>query len=478
MQPINCDPLSEPPLARFLRVVRKELSTTIAPELHTERAQRTAEMTALLLDHLIAREEQLAALAAAQLGAAAGLPHDALLGWCAAAEALEELVAQQVMRLREQDTAARHAAWFAIGQAMAQEAALHDGLERAEAAIAADYSRSHGPADFDAAELAAYLRSRDGAAIEVTRLDKILGGYSKDTFIAELAGAGRPAEAIVLRRDLANGPLEGSVADEFAVLAAMHAAGIEVPRPLWVEQDANALGAPLIVTERVPGRQIIDLKLDVVGEGAEDCVRQLARMLAQIHAVDPRRAGVGATDLERPVQQHIRGLLERFEEQWRRRRLGPSPTIAAGFAWMKSNIPDDLPGPVIVHGDATVRNMLFEDGRATALLDWETWHLGDPGEDLAYCRMDVERFMPWAEFLAEYHAHGGKPFSAASERFWSMWVYLRGAVTSVSMMDRLLIDPPPDIRPAFGGPHFVRVLSRKVAEHLLRFKAEESDAAQ
>jgi aminoglycoside phosphotransferase (APT) family kinase protein len=300
----------------------------------------------------------------------------------------------------------------------------------------------------------------------VVAIETLLGGYSKDTFIVKLQGHGRPADEIVIRRDIPHGPLEGSVTSEFAVLKAMFDAGVPVAEPLWVESDCAALDQPFIVVKRMPGKQLVDVKLDVTGEGTAQCTRQLARVLAKIHRVDPRRAGIGAADAQLSVQSHILRLLDQFEEQWRRRRLGPSAVVAAGLAWMRCNIPDNLPRPTIVHGDPTVRNMLFADGQVTAMLDWETWHLGDPGEDLAYSRIDVERFMPWPEFIAEYHAHGGAPFSRESERFWGMWVYLRGAITSISMMDRLTMDPPADIRPAFGGPYFTRFCIRKVAEYL------------
>lgn len=507
MHETRLDPLSEPPLTRFLRVIRRELGTALKPEISSERARRTVEMAELLLDHLIAREELLPSLLvphvncgrdalrslAAMLDTSVaaeptgvigdgGAHADTLETYCVIATSLEKVLAEHMRQMEGMPEDRRRAAWAAIRTVLRWEVELHTALEQQEREGAARYASvsSADAGDLCAAQLERYLNARAGTenAIAVKGIERVLGGYSKDTFIVQLAGAARPADAIVIRRDMANGPLEGSVTSEFAVLEAAFEAGIEVPRPLWVEAGENALGKPLIVVERVPGRQLVDLKLDVVGEGIEGCVLQLARVLARIHSVDPRRAGVPEPAIRRPVKDHILELLDKFEGQWHRRRMGPSPTIAAGFAWMRNNIPDGLPGPVIVHGDPTVRNMLFDQGKVTALLDWETWHLGDPGEDLAYCRMDVERFMLWRDFLAEYHAHGGAPFEAASERYWRMWVYLRGAVTSVSMMDRLLVDPPPDIRPAFGGPHFVRMLTRKVAENLLTLEPEEPHAAQ
>lgn len=49
-------------------------------------------------------------------------------------------------------------------------------------------------------------------------------------------------------------------------------------------------------------------------------------------------------------------------------------------------------GDVIVHGDFGPQNVLIEDGRISALLDWEFAHVGRPIEDLA-----------WAEWILRMH---------------------------------------------------------------------------
>jgi len=49
-------------------------------------------------------------------------------------------------------------------------------------------------------------------------------------------------------------------------------------------------------------------------------------------------------------------------------------------------------GPVLVHGDFGPQNVLIEDNRITALVDWEFAHIGQPVEDLA-----------WAEWIVRTH---------------------------------------------------------------------------
>ncbi|MET0988394.1 MAG: phosphotransferase family protein, partial [Steroidobacteraceae bacterium] len=445
------------------------------------------------LDHLIVREERLAKLLQPHLqvqqetlkilqqtlshaghaparSSGGAMHRDGALDvedvQCGVAEQLEHDIAAVLPLLRTLPEAEREGVWQSIKKAVLSESELHTAIEQEERAVAAvDSKPQQAATEVTPERLQAYLRKRSGSDdVEVVEIAAELGGYSKDTFIVKLRGPGRPADDIVIRRDLPQGPLEESVTIEFAVLKAMYDSGVRVAEPLWVETDSAALGRPFMVVKKVPGKQPVNVKLEVASEGGTECVRQLAQILAKIHSVDPRLAGVSDAEASEPTARHILKMLDRYEGQWRRRRMGPSPVIAAAFAWMRNNIPPHLPSARIIHGDPTVRNMLFHEGEATALLDWETWHLGDPAEDVVYSRIDVDRFLPWEEYLAEYRRNGGAEIEPQRLRYWEMWLYLRGAVTSISMMDRLEVDPPPDIRPAFGGPHFTRMCVRKVAD--------------
>jgi aminoglycoside phosphotransferase (APT) family kinase protein len=43
----------------------------------------------------------------------------------------------------------------------------------------------------------------------------------------------------------------------------------------------------------------------------------------------------------------------------------------------------------LVHGDYWSGNILWEHGVITGILDWEDAAWGDPGFDIAYCRMEM-----------------------------------------------------------------------------------------
>jgi aminoglycoside phosphotransferase (APT) family kinase protein len=80
---------------------------------------------------------------------------------------------------------------------------------------------------------------------------------------------------------------------------------------------------------------------------------------------------------------------------------------------------------VPVHGDVLPHNLLADDGRVTALLDWEFVHVGDPAEDLAYCRPAVAAVMPWSEFMQRYDDAGGQKVDERRLAIFGLWGLVR-----------------------------------------------------
>jgi aminoglycoside phosphotransferase (APT) family kinase protein len=102
---------------------------------------------------------------------------------------------------------------------------------------------------------------------------------------------------------------------------------------------------------------------------------------------------------------------------------------------MKTHVPASSSEPTVVHGDASLRNFFTDADGSAALLDWELWHVGDPIEDLAYCRPDVEQVLPWPDFLAAYHANGGRAqWRADVGEYYGLWASLRNAVLCASCL--------------------------------------------
>ena len=97
------------------------------------------------------------------------------------------------------------------------------------------------------------------------------------------------------------------------------------------------------------------------------------------------------------------------------------PVVEDAYAWLRGRVPDPVP-PTLVHGDYRIGNCLNEDGRITAILDWELSYVGDPRYDLGYISLAYEAGAfthPGSELLGsiadrewffdEYEARSGRP---------------------------------------------------------------------
>jgi len=87
----------------------------------------------------------------------------------------------------------------------------------------------------------------------------------------------------------------------------------------------------------------------------------------------------------------------------------------------------------------------------TAILDWEFAHMGDPAEDVNYCRQFIERYVPFDYFLGRYLSHGGKPYDAARDRFFTVWRNVRNAVASIGALNAFYSETPGNIKMATAG---------------------------
>ncbi len=319
------------------------------------------------------------------------------------------------------------------------------------------------------ARLGRFLNERmpGGAGAAIETVEPANGGYSKDTvlFRARLAD-GSPLDAVI-RRDLPFGPGENSAVDEFPLLGALFRRGLPVAEPLWAETDSRWLGQPFIVCRRVPGSPNTDAWDQNAGRRREICV-QLAELLANLHAIDPAEIGMATS---RTPAEEIRAYVALFHDRWQRHKIHDSPILDAAFRWLADNVPGDLERVSLIHSDVGFHNILTEDGRINALLDWEFSHLGDPAEDLGYCRSRVEPLMPWDEFLAAYRAAGGGAYRESGARFYEVWRGVRNAVCCSVAWNGFLGGRYPALKMAYQGVPLYRMFIIDVADRLERVSA-------
>ena len=180
--------------------------------------------------------------------------------------------------------------------------------------------------------------------------------------------------------------------------------GIPVPKMRWYEEDANVLGQPFYVMERVEGVIPADHPpfahggwlFDATPTQQSELVRSALSVLAELHRLDWRGLGFeflarpeyGATPFGQQLGYHA--MMLRWAAAGR-----AMPVVEAALAWLEAKRPAHEPAPSLTWGDARIGNMIFRDFRPVAVLDWEMVTLG-PGEvDLA-----------WWLVLDRYHTEG------------------------------------------------------------------------
>jgi len=274
--------------------------------------------------------------------------------------------------------------------------------------------------ELDAGSLRARLRrlGPESRAVEVRALSRIQGGFSKQTLRLELEGSPWSGTRFIIRRDRPNAYTGTTVVNEFPVLRAMFAAGLEVPEPLWVE-PAGELGPAFIIVRHVEGANDTGAWRNSPAS-VERFLQSLAGLMARLHRVPPGASGLGDGS-SASVPQLIREDIERWSALARLEQPHAPVLLVAEKAWLLQNIPESAPTPVVVHSDIGFHNMLTRDGEVTALLDWEFCHLGDPQEDLNYVRPFIETVGEWSRFLELYRAAGGYPFRPEEALFWKVW---------------------------------------------------------
>jgi aminoglycoside phosphotransferase (APT) family kinase protein len=253
-------------------------------------------------------------------------------------------------------------------------------------------------------------RTLEGVSdISVSELSApVATGFSNETLFFDLGyarGGARVEESLVLRIQ----PTENQVFPDYDLdkqirtMRLLAKTDVPVPRVLWYEPDAAVLGAPFYVMGRIDGKIPTDNPpYHVAGWLTEAPEAERERLwwsaveaLAAIHRLDWRAVGFDfledAGDARTPIAIQLDQYRRYFEWAARGRR---HPTCEDALAWLERNAPTDE-AIVLQWGDARIGNMIFQDGRCAAVLDWEMVSIGSPEADLA-----------WFLFLDAHHSRG------------------------------------------------------------------------
>ena len=236
-------------------------------------------------------------------------------------------------------------------------------------------------AQIDTAALKAYFAAHVAGYRGPLNASKFATGQSNPTFLVETERA-----KYVLRRKPPGTLLKSAhaIEREYAVMLALGATDVPVPRMLALCEDASVLGTPFYVMAHVDGRIFWDPAVPEVSRADRSAIYdEMNRVLAALHAVDPK--AVGLENYGKPGNYFARQIA-RWGDQYRASETGVIADMDALTAWLGANMPPDDGRVAIVHGDYRIDNFIFakDAPKIVAVLDWELSTLGHPFADLAY----------------------------------------------------------------------------------------------
>ena len=265
---------------------------------------------------------------------------------------------------------------------------------------------------------------RDWAArvggVAVTDMRRISAGSSRAMYLLTRGDA----EDWVLRVDTGGGPVAGTEltlrreAELYRVLADQP---VVVPRFKGLHPSDRAF-----VMTRAAG--VHDLATLALPDRIAICDRFIDA-LADVHRLDIARLDLPSF---RPVtgrRDHALTELDLWEGILNERLSGDVSLGRSAFALLRVLAPDYHGPTVLCHGDVGPKNFMFDDGRITAIIDWENAHFGDPMDDLAWW---IFRGHEWlgvagnlADQLARWSERSGLPLDPDRLVYYRTFVLLR-----------------------------------------------------
>lgn len=295
-----------------------------------------------------------------------------------------------------------------------------------------------GARQLTAARLEAILRSHPDvdAGATVSDFDRVTGGLTKETYFFTLTQQGR-SESLVVRKDGSVALLTfdaWAVPNEFELLRCVHRSGAKVPEPLWLFPDPPEVDGAFMIMRRAAGSVAGTNGTLFDGSAADVLLRSLAEQLARLHSTPVAEfhsyadhLGIDRAIVDSDLTEVVRHQVDQWYEQWLTFDRKPSPSDAFMFDFLFNHVPTTSARPSMVHSDCGFHNLLRDGDRVTALLDWESAHLGDPAEDLAYVEEAVAKYMDWDEFLDHYRRAGGPDVSPERIKYFKAFIGLRNA---------------------------------------------------
>ncbi|MGY4711818.1 phosphotransferase family protein [Mycolicibacterium sp. CBM1] len=173
---------------------------------------------------------------------------------------------------------------------------------------------------------------------------------------------------------------------------------VPVPKVRWIDAAGDVLGSPFFLMDHVEGVVPPDVMpytfggnwfADATPEQQRALQDATIEILAKLHSIPDaadtfdflaQAQPAGDTPLRRQLNW-LKGWYEFAVPD-----IGRSPLVENALGWLEENFPADVAAgePVLAWGDSRVGNVLYEDFRPVAVLDWEMATLGPRELDVAW----------------------------------------------------------------------------------------------
>lgn len=171
---------------------------------------------------------------------------------------------------------------------------------------------------------------------------------------------------------------------------------VPVPRVRWLESTGEVLGTQFFLMDYVYGVVPPDVMpytfganwfADAPAESRRELQDNTVDVLAKLHSIPQAESTFGFL-ADQATGNALRRNLNWLKSwyQFAAPDIGRSALVEQALDWLDANWPDEAAAadPVLIWGDARVGNVLYEDFKPVAVLDWEMATLGPREMDAAW----------------------------------------------------------------------------------------------
>jgi aminoglycoside phosphotransferase (APT) family kinase protein len=306
--------------------------------------------------------------------------------------------------------------------------------------------------------LAKWLTDVLATAVTNVSLASLSGGAIQENWKVTAQTATGPMP-FVIRKD-APATISASLSrhDEFQVTQGAAAAGVTVATPIAFCDDPSVIGGPFALMEHRAGIGLgPKLVKTIRDEDRQALTERLGHELACIHKVTPA-SGI-LTCLGQPPPHFAKAEIETLRG-WLDELDLRRPALEWALRWCETHISAQTE-TTLTHRDFRTGNYLVEDGKLTAILDWEFASWGDPMFDIGWfhaaCwrfgRQDLEAggIGTRADFSAAYEQESGRRIDHERVLAYEVLSHLRWAVIALQQGERHRSGREPSIEHALTG---------------------------